>query len=274
MRKQLNGYVVDSSDAFFYRYFGMACCCADDVRTAVQEYADGGGDDEGLIFEVNSPGGSAFSGFEMWTALRDAKRVHSVRCIAEVQSIAASAASIFTSGCDEVRMSPVAQLMIHLPATRTEGDETDHLESLGMLQAGLNSILAAYEAKCKGKTPRDQLEALTRATSFINAQQAVDIGLADTIIAYDEAEPGNPTAMVAALGLGIQSLTAACGLPDIAQLRAKYTQQHPQAVNGGTEGSSGDDPEAGSPPAASDTPIAADDLWKLRARLDLAKAKA
>lgn len=272
MRKNLSGYVVDDGDARFYRYYGMSVCCAQDVKNAVKEYVESGGDDEGLIFEVNSPGGSLYSGLAMWTALRDAKRVNNIRCIAEVQSIAGSSASVFCSGCDEVRMSPVAQMMIHLPSTYTEGDENEHKESLGMLQAGLNSILAAYEAKCGGKTARDELEALTRASTFIGAEQAVEIGLADCIIDYNEAEPGDPTAMVAALGAGIRSLTAACGLPDIDALRARYAKEHP-ADNGQNEGQPGDDP--GGVPAEPTADISTDPetLWKMKAKLELAKLK-
>jgi len=279
MRARLSGYVVSDDDAFFYRYFGIGVTCPRDVREGVRTYA-GAPDDEGLVFEVNSPGGSLFAGLEMWTALMDSKRLYNIACTAEVQSIAASAASVFIAGCDKVGISPVAQVMMHLPATTTQGNENDHRESLGMLVSGLESILAAYETKCGKKTPREELEKLCRSTAFLTAKQAVAVGIADYIIAYKAEDDADPTSMVACVGAGIRSLASCAGLPDIAVLRAKYEASRDggkSQTGGGDEGGTGDDPELVPGGTAADILSAGgpaiNDDWRPRARLEIEKLK-
>ena len=258
MRVRMNGYVVNDDYAPIYRRWGYAVMCPSDIRTAI----DGNPEGEELVFEVNSPGGSLFCGLEMWTVLRDAKRLKNVVCVAEVQSIAASAASVWISGCDRVAISPVAQVMMHLPSTCTDGDENEHTESLDMLRAGLNSILNAYELKCGIKSTRAYLEALTRRTSWLSAQEALEVGLADEIIDYQDTADPAPQAMVAAVGDGLRIIAESFrGLPSIQDLIAKET-----ALNGGDEGSPGDDPEP-----VLNAELQAD--WRWRAELDLAKEK-
>lgn len=272
MRKQLNGYVMSNDMARLYRYFGYGVTCPQDVKDGVEAFA-AAPDDEGLIFEVSSPGGSLFAGLEMWTALKDAKRIANVSVTAEVQSLAASAASVFIAGCDSVGISPVAQVMMHLPSTYTDGDETDHQESLGMLRAGLTSILSAYEAKCGKKTSRAQLETITRATSFLTAQEAVDIGIADYIIDYSDEAGEDPMSLAAAMDGG----PSAFGLPEASVLQARYDAEIAQK-NGGDGGRSGDEPGLVSAKAGSDTahPEGAPELkddWRPRARLNVEKHK-
>lgn len=278
MRVKLSGTVMSSSMARIYQYFGFDACCARDVTDAMDAFA-AEPDEEGLIFEVNSPGGSMFCGLEMWTALMDAARVRCLAVTAEIQSIAASAASIFCAGCDTVRISPVAQIMVHLPATDTEGDEVEHGRSLQMLQAGLESILNAYEAKCGGKTSRAELETLCRSQTFITAQRAVDIGLADEIIRYDSDDEADPMSMVASVGAGIRCLAGMGGLPDYETLRARYNAETAANAQKSGEGggSGGDEPAPVSAGAASDIPPAGEpamkDDWRYGARIAVAKLK-
>lgn len=278
MRVKLNGIVMSSEWARIYRYFGYDACCARDVTDAVEAFAEAP-DDEGLIFEVNSPGGSFFCGLEMWTALMDARRVRCLAVTAEIQSIAASAASVFCAGCDTVRISPVAQIMVHLPSTATEGDEVEHGRSVQMLQAGLESILNAYEAKCGGKTSRSELEAMTRSQTFITAQRALALGLADEIIDYSSDDEADPMSMVASVGAGIRCLAGMGTLPEYETLRARYDAE--QAANAQTSGegedNGGDEPMLFSAGAAADIPPAGEpamkDDWRYGARIAIAKLK-
>ena len=80
MRVTLSGYVVPDDDAPYYRIFGFGCFCPRDIRRAIEKNPKG----EDLVLEVNSPGGSVFAGFEMYSALRAAADVQTV---AEVQSL-------------------------------------------------------------------------------------------------------------------------------------------------------------------------------------------
>ena len=135
--------------------------------------------DEEFVLEINSGGGSVFAGFEMYSLLRNASR----QCIPRrVQSLAGSAASVVMAGADTAAVSPVGQVMIHLPSTITEGNQGVHRESVQMLESITESIIAAYESKVGGKTSHDALRRMMDRETFLSARAALDAGLIDEII--------------------------------------------------------------------------------------------
>lgn len=214
MRITLNGQVVPSDDQWLYDWFGMDAFSPGTVRKALADNPEG----EDLELELNSPGGSVFAGFELYSLIREAR----CKTVAIVQSLAASAASTVMAACDEVRMSPVAQVMIHLPASRAAGNQNDMRHEAKVLESITQSILNGYEAKCRGKASRDRLDRLIRSESWLTAQEAVELGLADEILFQEEAVP---TQVVNALGGSLRVLanSAASGrTPE--ELLARYEQ--------------------------------------------------
>lgn len=203
MRVTLNGIVAADEDVEIYELFGFTAFGPERVRQAIAENPAG----EELIFEINSPGGSVMAGSEMYSVLRSAE---GVRSRAEIQSMAASAASYLCLGCTEVMISPVAQMMIHLPSTSTQGDRTEHLRSVRMLDSTREAILNAYELKAAGKTDRAELRRMMTSETWLTAQEALDKGLVDGILYQDSAAPQN---LMNALIVGV---------PDIALLRDEY----------------------------------------------------
>ena len=232
MRVSLNGIIAADDDVEIYEWFGMQAFGPRTIREAIAKNPAG----EELVLEINSGGGSVMAGSEMYTVLRSAE---GIRTRAEVQSLAASAASYLMLGCDEVLMSPVAQVMIHLPSTRTSGDRNDHLDSIHVLDTVRESILNAYELKSKGKTNRAEFKRMMNATTWMTAQEAVDCGLADGILFQDEPAP--------------QNIMNAAGIPDIEHLRAEY-RKHKWAETGR-------EPEANT------------GAWRMKAQMDLEKMR-
>ena len=221
MRVSLNGIVAADDDVEIYQWYGMAAFGPSAVRQAIEACPAG----EELVLEINSGGGSVMAGSEMYSVLRNA----GVHTRAEVQSLAASAASYLALGCDQVLMSPVAQMMIHLPSTITSGDRGDHLASVHMLDTVRESILNAYELKARGKTDRAELKRMMNASTWLTAQEAVEKGLADGILYQDEVEPQN---IMNAVGSGLRAFGASGGVPNIEQMRAEY-RKHKQSEPGG-----------------------------------------
>lgn len=207
--------MVADDDLWVYEWFGITAFSPLAVRNAIRDNTD----DE-LVVEVNSGGGSVFAGFEMFSLLRGA----SCRTVAVVQSLAASAASTIISGCGTVQMSPVAQIMLHLPATSTSGNRDDHRESIKLLDSITESILNGYETKCRGKATRERLAQLMRAETWIPAQDAVEMGLADEILYQDASAAALPGDIVNAVGSSIRRLANSMALPSAAELRAKYAE--------------------------------------------------
>lgn len=215
MNVQLNGTVVNDQDAWIYDFFDMPCFSPQTIRAAVE--AAEAAEDEEIVFEVNSDGGSVFAGFEMYSVLRNCKK----KTVAEIQSLAASSASVLMLGCSEVRASPVAQVMIHLPSAVTDGDRYAHVESIGILDGITESILNAYSIKSAGKTSRDELKRLMKNATWMTAPQAKNLGLIDSIIGEEEIDPASVLNCARGTAQGVRTLLKNTG-NDRESLIARY----------------------------------------------------
>lgn len=266
MRITLNGLVVASEDQWIYDWFGIEAFSPATVRRALADNPEG----EDLEVELNSPGGSVFAGFELYSLLREAK----CKTVAIVQSLAGSAASTVMAGCDLVLMSPVAQVMIHLPSSYVSGNQNDMKHEAKVLESITQSIIESYHCRCKGKTDRARLERLIRAESWLTAQEAVELGLADEILGWEDA-PEGLAGFVNAIGGNIRTLVNSVG-PGASP--AELLDRYEQLVRDGAAPADGHpvlDP--GQAPEHSDpsggTPETIADDWTRRARLDIEKSR-
>ena len=129
------------------------------------------------------------------------------------------------SGCKRVLISPVGQVMIHLPSTYAEGNQNDMKHEAKVLESITQSILNGYLVHCKGKSDRAKLEKLMQAESWITAQEAVELGLADGILGDDENAGQISAAIVNSVGSGIRALvTNNLGPLPTQDLVARYEQ--------------------------------------------------
>lgn len=126
-----------------------------------------------VIVRVNSPGGEVFEGLAILNALR----AHKASMTAVVDGLAASAASIITSGLDECVMSPGAMLMIHSPWTFSIGSSTDLRKDADVLDSIERSIVSVYRDKAGEK----DWAAILAAETWLADSEAVDFGLADRV---------------------------------------------------------------------------------------------
>ena len=66
MRIRIGGRVMNDDSARLYRKYGYQnVCCPQDIRDALAHLSEG----EDLTLEINSGGGSAYDGYEMYTVL-------------------------------------------------------------------------------------------------------------------------------------------------------------------------------------------------------------
>lgn len=254
MRIQLNGQVVPSEAQWLYDWFGIPAFSPVVVRQAIETNPAG----EDLELELNSVGGDVFAGFEIYSVLQEAK----CSTVAIVQSLAASAASTAMVGCRKVLLSPVAQVMIHLPAIETYGNQHDHRESLQLLESITQSILNGYQLRCGEKASRERLEQLMDSETWLPAQDAVELGLADAIMVYGEAvdTAALPLSVVNAVGGGIRALASNVAYNDTATLLAQYQQLVAAGIRPAAEGH----------PVETLGPSVSDD-WRRKARLAIEK---
>ena len=165
MRVNLNGIVAADDDQEVYDWFGIGAFSPRVVRQAIADNPP----EEELVFEINSPGGSVFAGGEIYSVLASAGE-NGVWTRAEIQSLAASAASYLCLGCCEVLISPVAQMMLHLPSAMTRGNRAEHLRSVQMLDSTREAILNAYELRSGNRADRAEFRRLMNAETWLTAQ--------------------------------------------------------------------------------------------------------
>ncbi|WP_415409773.1 head maturation protease, ClpP-related [Staphylococcus agnetis] len=131
--------------------------------------------DKDVLIRLNSPGGDAFQGIEIYNYLKS----HSSHITVEITALAASAASIIAMAADELVMSKGASLMIHEAATIAIGNKADVKKTLNALETLDASIVEVY----KDKTGLDEkeIEQLMTGETWFTAKDAVDKGFADKL---------------------------------------------------------------------------------------------
>lgn len=125
---------------------------------------------------INSPGGDCVAAAQIYNMLKDYKGKVTIM----IDGLAASAASVIAMAGDTVLMSPVSMMMIHNPATMAFGDHTEMKKTIDMLDEVKESIINAYEIK--SGLPRDKISKLMDQETWMNANKAIELGLADGLI--------------------------------------------------------------------------------------------
>ncbi len=182
MKVKVNGEIVPNEYSWLYDWFGEAYFCPAMLEAALQ---DADPEDREIILEINSPGGYVFAGFETYSRLQQLQR-EGWTVEAHVIALAASAATTIMSACRTVLCSPVAQIMIHLPIMGTVGNRIEHRDSIEILKSLEESILNGYEMKSNGKATREQLQRAMEKSTWMPAQDAMELGLVDGILGADE----------------------------------------------------------------------------------------
>jgi ATP-dependent Clp protease protease subunit len=128
-----------------------------------------------ITLRINSPGGSVFDGVAIYNALKR----HDATITVWIDGIAASIASMIAMAGDEIVMPENAMLVLHDPSGLVAGTAADMramAEALDRMKAGM---VAAY----RDKSGRDdsEIEALMAAETWLSAQEALELGLADRV---------------------------------------------------------------------------------------------
>ena len=134
------------------------------------------GDVESITLHINSPGGSVFSAVAIANTLKN----HKAKITANIDGLAASAATIITSACDTVRMPKNALFMVHNPITFAYGNNQDMQKKLEMLNKVKNSIIETYLNKAK--TDKETLSELMDNETWMSAEEAKEYGFVDEIL--------------------------------------------------------------------------------------------
>lgn len=134
---------------------------------------------------INSPGGDCIAASQIYSMLMDYKGDVTVK----IDGIAASAASVIAMAGTKVLMAPTALLMIHNPMTMAMGNAGDMQKAIAMLDEVKQSIINAYEIK--SGLSRSKLSKLMDEETWMNANRAIELRLADGILEDERKAPIN-----------------------------------------------------------------------------------
>jgi len=129
-----------------------------------------------LNLRLNSPGGSVFDAVAIYNALMR----HEGPVTVTIDGIAASAASYIAMAGDTVVMPENTFLMIHDPSGMVMGNAGDMRSMAEALDKIAGSLVRGYSAK-SGR-PDEGIAALMAAETWLDAADALELGLADKVI--------------------------------------------------------------------------------------------
>ena len=130
-----------------------------------------------LTVRINSPGGDVFEA----KAIGEAIDRWDGPTVAEIDALAASAATLIAAKAQTVRMADSAMFMVHDPWTIKQGNASEFRRTAEVLDKVGGTILDLYEKKT-GK-PRDELAALiTDTETWMTAEEAKSWGFVDEIV--------------------------------------------------------------------------------------------
>ena len=135
--------------------------------------------DKDVHLYINSPGGSVTAGLSIYDTMRFIKPDVSTMCIGQAASMGAFLLSGGTNG--KRYILPNARTMIHQPSGGAQGQATDieiQAKEILFLRERLNSLLADHTGQTMEVIERD-----TERDRFMSAEQSVEYGLVDEVIA-------------------------------------------------------------------------------------------
>ena len=135
--------------------------------------------DKDIHLYINSPGGSVTAGLSIYDTMQFIKPDVSTLCIGQAASMGAV---LLTGGTNGKRYAlPHSRTMIHQPLGGFQGQATDieiHAKEILDVRERLNKILASHSGQ-----PIENIQKDTDRDFFMNADESVEYGLIDSVMA-------------------------------------------------------------------------------------------
>lgn len=129
-----------------------------------------------ITLRINSPGGDVFDGWAIYQALR----LHPATVTTQVDSLAASSASVVAMAGDRIVMAKPSDMMIHDPWSIMIGQASDFRAEADLLDKLANQIAGVYADRAGGTVAewRDRM----LGELWLTQDEAVDLGLAVEVL--------------------------------------------------------------------------------------------
>lgn len=131
-----------------------------------------------IELHIMSDGGDLFPAFAIVDQI---KGLGMIQVKAVIEGLCASAATLIAMACDVCYIRPHAFMLVHPMSGGFEGQHEQIQDYAGMLRT-LNEKLIGFYLRNSNIPDRGRVEDLMRRESWLDAQQAVDLGMVDGII--------------------------------------------------------------------------------------------
>lgn len=132
-----------------------------------------------IFLYINSPGGSVSAGMAIYDTMNFIKPDVSTVCIGQAASMGAF---LLSAGAKGKRYClPNARVMIHQPLGGFQGQASDfeiHAKEILSIKEKMNRLMAQHTGQDYEKVAKD-----TDRDNFLSAQESVDYGLVDSVMA-------------------------------------------------------------------------------------------
>lgn len=134
------------------------------------------GDVENITLNINSPGGSVFSGIAIYNMLK----AHKAHVTANIQGLAASIATCIAMGADKVVMPSNAMMMIHNAWTLAVGNANDLRKQADDLDKINSTVFNSYLDK-NPDIDHALLQKMMDEETWLTAEECKELGIVDEI---------------------------------------------------------------------------------------------
>lgn len=134
---------------------------------------------QAVNLRIHSPGGSVFDALAIYNLVSQRRD----RVTAHIDGVALSAASFIAMAAGKVVMPKTARMMIHDAQGFAIGDSKEMLSMADLLNRESDRIAEIYAGKT-GKT-RNKMRDLMQATTWMDGQEALDLGFVDEVTNLD-----------------------------------------------------------------------------------------
>ncbi|EOD8958799.1 head maturation protease, ClpP-related [Providencia stuartii] len=178
-----------------------------------------------VVVNINSPGGDMFEGLAIYNLLR----AHSGKVTVNVLGIAASAASIIAMAGDEIQMGRGAFLMIHNCWAVGVGNRHDFAKLANDLAPFDKSMSDIYVAR--SGLPEETISQMMDNETYIGANDAIEKGFADSLLAADVMDDGDESPQAAIRKLDALLAKAKTPRSERRRLISALTRSMPSATS-------------------------------------------
>lgn len=135
-----------------------------------------------IVLWINSPGGVVEAASMMIMAVKE----YPGRVIAKIPALAASAATLLSTACDEVWMLPLGFYMIHQSSTIAWGQSKELHSAANSLDELDEAMAKAYQSKTG--LPIEEIRQMMMEETWMNGYTAKEKGFVDKLLYVDDME--------------------------------------------------------------------------------------